>query len=604
MPTPAAGIIAPNGVHIVESAFLAACGGRRPLQRLLKHLSITEKPQPSRPQYLARRKLPAYRITRPPGGRPPYVTVPAAVAEKLETAGLLRLHPAAALAAAPHNRAPADEAPADPHWPAFRHLEWPEPTLPLYPYQAAIIAHFTRPGGPLSPARRAAGTARALLHLGTGLGKTIIALALAAACNGPALFVCERESQREQLLNWAAELYPELRSAPYNNATVEHKRPSARTHDIVAVIINTARDKPLGSFPTAAAPDAAAYPANFYAGYACVLFDEADAYCTARSYAPFWAGAPAVVALTATINERSDGFDAILQHFFGAPIAPDAIPGCDVAALAFRGRARVVKYRGHPQHVETAVTAAGTASAMGTIQNLYCDPHRVQAVVHEVLALLRADLGVGAHSETGVVYRRRYNPFIFTECRDRLDVLQAAIRSAASAAPGGLLGAPDELVYAPELAPDGAEAAADGAEAAADGAEPLDPALVRERTGILRGGVVGGEAAAARNSRVILLTYGYGRRGLSVDEMNAIVFDSCRRRGMTQILGRIERRGSDANIERVVVDIVDVRTSLKSQHPDRRRAYKDKNYAIETVDADWSDYDVPEDQVAPAAESE
>ena len=541
--------LTPGGALISEAALSVACGGARGLARILRSHTVTEKPQPGRPRFMARRKIPAWK--RIPGNNGARLVFPVNAAHMLATNGLARLP-----ARPQFEPAPGQIAGHTPFGMPIRALAWPEPTLPLYPYQAAVVAAFMADDGPLSAERRAAGTARACLHLGTGLGKTILMLALAAACGGPALFVCERESQREQLMDWAAELYPELRAGKYDNARVEHRRPRPDTHDIVAVIINTARVKP---------------PA-FFAGYAAVLFDEADAYCTTKGMAPFWVGAPTAVALTATVSERSDGFDKLLPLFFGRALAPDDIPGCDVAALAFQGAARVVRYAGHPEHVETAVNRAGTASAIGTIQNIYADPPRVGLVVAEICALLREDLGVGPHSETGREYPRRHNVYVFTECRARLDRLQAALEAAApELLEAGALVVPEieeELAAAPAAQP------------------PAD----RAGTGILRGGVVGDEAARARTARVILLTYGYGRRGLSVDEMNSLLFDSPRRRGMTQILGRIERRGSDAAIIRRVVDIVDIRTALKTQSGDRRAAYRAKNYEIETVAAKWEDY--------------
>ena len=513
---------------IPSAQLLARCGGRDGLRRVLQALTVVEKLQPGRPVYATPRLLTAYRTRRRAGAVE--FEFPVAAAAKLAAAGILaRLPPP----------------------PAYRRVAWPEPTLPLYDYQEAIVRHFTADGGPMDALRRAAGTARTLLHLGTGLGKTLVALALGAATGGPALFVCERESQRRQLLDWAAELYPELRAAAYANAS--RAPPSAATHDIVAVIIDTARAKP---------------PA-FFAGYSAVFFDEADAYCTQRGCAPFWCRAPAAVALTATIAERSDGFDAVLPLFFGSPIAPADVPGCDVAALAFRGRVQVVRYRGHPDHAVTAKSERGTASAIGTVQNVYADRYRTRAVIGSVLALLRADLGAGAHSETGAVYARRFNVYVFTECRARLDTLRALLYELA----GDALAGPGAIV-APELEPE---------------VPPAPGPRARAGAGILRGGVVGADAARARQARVILLTYGYGRRGLSVDEMNAIVFDSSRRRGMMQLLGRIERRGSDSAIERRVVDFVDVGTVLQNQLPDRKDVYAAKGYAVETATVAWND---------------
>ncbi len=86
--------------------------------------------------------------------------------------------------------------------------------------------------------------------------------------------------------------------------------------------------------------------------------------------------------------------------------------------------------------------------------------------------------------------------------------------------------------------------------------------------------------AQARASPIVLTTYGYSRRGISLGGMTAIVMATPRRNGMRQILGRITRRGSDQTIVRQVVDIKDMETPLRSQSSDRRRVYKEKRYPI------------------------
>ena len=97
---------------------------------------------------------------------------------------------------------------------------------------------------------------------------------------------------------------------------------------------------------------------------------------------------------------------------------------------------------------------------------------------------------------------------------------------------------------------------------------------------ILRGGVARDAVGKARaaGAHVVLTTYGFSRRGISLPDMTALVLASPRRHGSTQTLGRILRRGSDESILRVIVDVVDVCTGLKSQSTERKRAYTMKGY--------------------------
>lgn len=98
---------------------------------------------------------------------------------------------------------------------------------------------------------------------------------------------------------------------------------------------------------------------------------------------------------------------------------------------------------------------------------------------------------------------------------------------------------------------------------------------------VLKGGVSNEEIEKARiNPRIILTTFGYGRRGISFTEMDTIVFASPRRNNLMQILGRIERKGSDENIKRIVVDIIDSCSFVKHQFKTRKTVYEEKKYTM------------------------
>jgi hypothetical protein len=99
--------------------------------------------------------------------------------------------------------------------------------------------------------------------------------------------------------------------------------------------------------------------------------------------------------------------------------------------------------------------------------------------------------------------------------------------------------------------------------------------LAPDGVALMMGGTEEAAVSAARESaRVILTTYGYSSTGLSIDRMTAIVFLTPRKSGMQQILARIMRRGGDAAIERVVVDIIDAGTPVRRQYYSRKIAYE------------------------------
>ncbi|MCK9603403.1 MAG: hypothetical protein M0R66_03505 [Candidatus Omnitrophica bacterium] len=90
--------------------------------------------------------------------------------------------------------------------------------------------------------------------------------------------------------------------------------------------------------------------------------------------------------------------------------------------------------------------------------------------------------------------------------------------------------------------------------------------------------------ALCGGARVIIATFGYSGTGISIVRMDAMILASPRYSGMKQIVGRILRRGSDAQIERVIVDIVDQKTCLARQFRLRRNAYAFYGARFERVD--------------------
>lgn len=592
------------GVGVPLAALRARLGGPAPLRRVLAALTVTEAVHPGKPRGMSRTTRHAYAIRRTAVG-----TADAGAAEEILYVPAAR---AAALAAVRVGGAPLlanvragagdnRPLPVPRRFAAGRAAE----AEPLYAYQEAAVAYLVN--GPL--AAGAPGTAGAApwgaagaaqdvargaapwgaaqsravyLQMDTGLGKSRVAAAVAARRGEPALVVVPTDAIAEQWVDEFAELCPGLAVAVYRNPAPRARRPAPgpETHDVVIVIVNTLRDKP---------------PA-FMEGYGLVVLDEAHEYHSACNSRVLWlAQTRAVLGLSATPAERPDGLDRLVELFLGAVVvAARDVPGFDAGAVAFRGRVRAIEYAGHPDCCETAVTPAGTMSAVLTIGNLTRDAARARLVAAEAVRLYfrHEDADAAALAAEGLGPRpaaaatpahpagglRRHGVLVFAEHREYLPALRDALAQGLAARLGAAAAA--EALYAPEL---GA-----GRELAPELGG--DPAAAPERelaVSILRGGVAKTAVGDARRlrSHVVLTTYGYSRRGVSLPEMTALVLATPRRNGSVQILGRILRRGSDESIVRVVVDVVDVRTGLKSQAAARRRAYAAKGYPVERIAA-------------------
>jgi hypothetical protein len=554
-PPPLVGTITARGLRIPAAALAAKLGGQKGFRRFLGALTVTEKAQPGRPTAYARARRTAYDV----GSEAGFLVIPRARAPVLLGRVLASVETDPVFAAAVRVGGGVREIPAE---------RW-APSQRFYAYQEAAAEHVCRTTGALG----LGGTGFAYIQMGTGMGKSRFGMAVSARNRGPVFVVVPTKAIRLQWLDEFQLVFPGLRCAPYDNPPKNSRKVAAlpATHDVVVGIVNTVRAKAPG----------------FFAGYATVILDEVHELHSPKNLNVLWLAqeAPKVLGISATPDDRLDGLDRVVYHFLGTPIwAERDIPGFDVGDVNFNARVREVEYAGHPDHCETAISAAGTVSAIETVGNIIRDPARLRLVAAEVDRLFRLHetesagvllgLGLGPRPAGDVSEGfpageiRTHGVFVFAEHRAYLPTLRTALLERF---------APEDIEV-PELV---------------DGDDGKVDDVVAEGAGIpvvLRGGASRDQLGRAHRARIVLTTYGYSRRGVSLVEMTAIVLATPRRNGMNQILGRITRRGSDESILRIIVDVKDIRTALKSQNSDRRKVYKAKKYPIYRIAAGHAEY--------------
>lgn len=421
--------------------------------------------------------------------------------------------------------------PANAPLPPPRRIPACDPVEPLYEYQEAAIAHVLE--------RLAENRGVTYLQMDTGLGKSRVGCGIIVARGEPALVVVPTDAIAGQWIDEFAETYPGISVAIYRNQLKGDKAVTPATHDVLIVIINTFRDK---------GPE-------FMEGIGTVVLDEAHEYHSVCNLRALWLSQTnAVVGLSATPEERPDGLDRYIFHHLGTPVYPKDIPGFDVNAVNFECEVRIVEYDGHPESCDTAVTPSGMVSAIMTIGNILKDKCRLALVAAEVERLYWMDIGMRDDAVP-----KRHGVFVFAETREYLPTLRDALLSKFSECD----------ILTPEL-------------------DDVAPGV-----SLLRGGVAKTAVGDARKagSHIVLTTYGFSRRGISLPDMTSIVIATPRRNGIRQIIGRILRRNSDESIVRQIVDIVDVNTGLKSQISDRVKVYKERKYPISKVKACWKMYE-------------
>lgn len=408
-------------------------------------------------------------------------------------------------------------------------------TIPLYDYQEKIIEYLLT--NHFSNDSITSGNATCYLQMDTGLGKSRIGCALINTLQYPALIVVPTIAIGHQWIDEFNELYPEMIIGFYHNISKIKITPDIC--DVTIIVVNTFCKKDI----------------SFIKGYGIIIFDEAHEYYTTCNGKILWlAQTKVVLGLSATPLERLDELDKYVVMHLGHPVYAKDIT--DISSVKFTVAVKCIKYYGDSKYSETVLTDKGTMSSILTIGNLIQDPSRIHLIIKEIKRL----------------YNDRHGIFVFAEHRDFLDILKK-----------NLIGlhvtiADDEL------------------------SDEEDIQVHEIDTSIFRGGIHKSEIKKAkelsktRGSHIVLTTYGYSRRGISLTEMTAIIMTTPRRNGLKQIIGRILRRGSDESIVRNIIDIVDMRCNLKSQYFDRKKIYIDREYPIETVQVESKgpDLDIPD----------
>lgn len=361
------------------------------------------------------------------------------------------------------------------------------------------------------------GFATGVLNMQAGLGKTFTAAGLINRIGVNTLYIIPRAGQlKEQAKN-------DLKSNfPHANIGVPEGTKNAMnwadTCDIMIMVIDSVMKM----------------EAEFFAKFGLIIIDEVHMCCSAQRATLFWKiHTECVLGMSATTGDRSDGFDPIYHKQLGDPIHADKLPNFAVDDADFKGHVRVISYFGPDAYTKPIINPnTGYLSFTDMIDQIIGDPYRNDLIADETVTLL-LDPTV------------KHNVFVFSERREHLDVLEELIKK--------------KLEERDEEAND---------------------VLFNPESFIMRGGTPEQELTKANTARIILTTYGYSSTGISIVRMDSSVYATPRKHGYKQICARCMRRGSDANIVRIFIDIVDSATGLAGQFYTRKNAYNHYGFEV------------------------
>lgn len=283
--------------------------------------------------------------------------------------------------------------------------------------------------------------------------------------------------------------------------------------------------------------------------YSFIAIDEAQDYCTGTFGKIFDAESPIRLSMSATPDEKP-------SCFIGIKSAGPILNACDIEGFTYDDvkfdiDVDVIEYHGNPEYTDHILSSIGKMDTRAMHNQLLEDDFRTNLIVDKILNIynqkiivpMMDDDVVVTDDDTGepIMEEVVHCIYVFAEELEHLRKIHKKLSDNVN-------------VWAPEL---------------------------EESIGMFTGGITETQNSHIRqNSRILLTTYGYASKGISMAKMTSLVFLTSRKAKMKQIVARILRRSGDKRIRRRIVDIIDMSTGLKKQFNHRLEAYKYYNANI------------------------
>lgn len=251
-----------------------------------------------------------------------------------------------------------------------------------------------------------------------------------------------------------------------------------------------------------------------------------------------------MLGLSATPDENPQGMDNINTWNCGNILVADKLNGYSVETINFKGDVLKVEYKGNKKYTDLILNEKlGVVSCSSMISQICEDPYRLYLITKIIFDLLNNKQFI----------------FVFTDRREYLNKIKTMLEIQ-NISSHFLLSKTDELNI----------------------------------TNLMGGSKASDIEFAKKQSKIILTTYQFMGTGVSIPKMDAIVLATPRKSKSKQYINRIFRLGSNYDITRKIVDIVDVMTPMKSQYYNRKKHYDDKKYPIIK---DKVSYDILEEEM-------
>jgi len=381
-----------------------------------------------------------------------------------------------------------------------------------------------------------------IMKLLAGGGKTFLAFEIIKKINKKTLIIVPNTYLLDQWVVLLTQLFPENKIGQYYTK-------KKINGDIVVAIINSAANSKEFTFKVSRGKYNTVLSDDFFKEFGLVIYDECHMYCTTMFKQIFnKVNVENVMGLSATPDERGDGFDKLVKFHLGDIIDAETIEGYEKNNNKFLSLVKVIKYNAPDEfsniHINKHTKLVNVPKIM---EELTSDPYRNQLIINKLVDF----------------YNKKRNVFVFSDRREHLELLYNKFINVMIIQNKNI----KSDTFIPELYKEDDN---------------------RLESSILYGGSNEEDINTARNhSKIIFTTYQYSSTGVSIVKMDTLVLATPRRNNMTQIIGRIFRLGSDICITRIIVDLLDNKSVLKGQHSERKKSYKDRESEFEKEEIDY-----------------
>lgn len=275
-------------------------------------------------------------------------------------------------------------------------------------------------------------------------------------------------------------------------------------------------------------------PIEFWSEIGLVILDEVHSYCCPSLMEIFFRAdwARYVFGMTAT-PKRLDGMEKISVMHLGPWTRAESMYGKLVKPAYFYGDVIRVNYHGPPEKTQRITSTKGTTCTILMAKQFMEDLYRIKMAAKAISELFKAGRCT----------------YVFCQTKSPLKEIR-------------------ELIL------------------------ELLPEITKKDIFIVTGDSKKDEIKAARTSaRIFLTTYMMTSKGLSIIRFDSLVFLTPMKNNMEQIVGRIFRKCSDEKIRRIIIDIVDEKTSLKSQWYERKKEYNRRGLLIKVAKYEYDKED-------------